>query len=64
MFVFTDDHKRTYVRILSVYVCFNKPVQRAPDLLFSLSASQGIKETFLEQLSGDLVFYNSPEIDF
>jgi hypothetical protein len=64
MFVFTDDHKRTYVRILPVYVCFDKPVQRAPDLLYSLSASQGIKETSLEQLSDDLVSYNSPGIDF
>lgn len=64
MLVFTDDHKRTYVRILSVHVCFDKPVQWAPDLLYSLSASQGMKETSLEQLSGDLVSYNSPEIDF
>ena len=62
MFVFTDDHKRTYVRILPVYVCFDTPVQRAPDLLYSLSASQGIKETSLEQLSDDLVSYNSPGI--
>ena len=38
IFVFTDDHKRTCVRILSVHVCFDKPVQRAPDLLNSLSA--------------------------
>jgi hypothetical protein len=43
MFVFTDDHKRTYVRILFVYVCLDKPVQRATDLLNSLSASHGAK---------------------
>ena len=55
IFVFTDDHKRTCVRILSVHVCFGKPVQRAPDLLNSLSASQGVTGAFLEQLSGDLL---------
>jgi hypothetical protein len=53
MFVFTHDHKRTYVRILSVHVCFDKPVQQAPHLVYSLSASQGVKGTCLEQLSGD-----------
>lgn len=38
MFEVTNDHKRTYVRILCVHICFGKPVQRARDLVYSLSA--------------------------
>jgi len=48
LFVLKRDRKRTCARILSVHVCFAKPVQRVRCLVYSLAASQHIKETFLD----------------
>ena len=45
MFVFTYDGKRICVRILSVHVCFGKPVQRG--------ARQLIPRGYTRLLSGD-----------
>ena len=61
MLLVACERKRTYARILLVRVCFDKPVQVAPDLFYSLYASQGVKKTSSMQLSSALAAGNLPK---